>query len=139
MKSTLRIHAALLTALLIIGGTNMGYAGDAPKNQTCLKTNLAGGPIQGQTPLGSAAFCTSTRGTRLTVAVDNVNLPAGTTLDVTVIQGTVQTTVGAITLSASGAGDLELNSRDGDTAPAITKGDLITVVNGNTTILAGVF
>jgi hypothetical protein len=68
------------------------------------------------------------------VDVENVNLPDGTTLDVSV----GITLVGHITLKL-GFGELELNSQDGDTVPAVVKGNMVTVANGGTTILAGVF
>jgi hypothetical protein len=48
------------------------------------------------------------------------------------------TVVGHIALKFGG-GELELNSQDGDTVPALVKGSMVTVANGGTTILAGVF
>jgi hypothetical protein len=73
------------------------------------------------------------------VEVENVNLKAGTVLDVSVQHGAVTTPVGHITLSALGAGELELNSQDGDTVPAVQSGDMVVVRNAGTPILAGTF
>ncbi len=138
MKRNLQIYAALLTALLIVAGVMNSYADDDHKNQNRMTTRLVGGAIQGMTPEGSADFRTSALGSRLTVEVEDVNLPADTKLSVAITHSGGTVLIGSITLSAFGAGELELDFRDGDTVPALVKGDIITV-NSNTTILTGVF
>jgi hypothetical protein len=72
--------------------------------------------------------------------VENVNLPAGTVLTVSLHAGLTVTVVGTIKLSAFGAGELELNSEDGATVSTVVKGDMVTVSNAaGSRILAGVF
>jgi tetratricopeptide (TPR) repeat protein len=72
--------------------------------------------------------------------VENVNLPDGTVLTVSVTHAGAATTVGTITLNAATSEDeLELDSQHGDTVPSIVSGDMITVSNGAAVILAGVF
>ncbi len=140
MKKTFQIHAALFIALLVLGGVMNTYADDAHKNQNRITTKLAGAAIQGKTPEGSADFRTSTLDSRLTVDVEDVNLPAGTKLHVLVMHASVTANIGSITLNAFGEGELDLDSRVGDTVPALLKGDVIIITdNANTPILAGVF
>jgi hypothetical protein len=144
MKRISKTHVALALALLVTGAVNVIQADNGGKNgqnnETRLKTKLAGAPIQGKTPEGSADFRSDSRGrSRLNVEVEHVNLPAGTMLTVSVQHGAVITNVGMITLSALGGGELELDSQDGATVPAVQPGDMVTVANGGVTILAGVF
>ena len=136
MNRSFRTHAALALALLAIGTASIARADHGNNDKSRLKTRLAGAAIAGKTPEGSAEFRSeSIKGrTEFKVEVEHVNLPDGTTLDVSV-NGTV---VGHITLKFGG-GELELNSQDGDTVPAVVKGDMVTVANGGTTILAGAF
>ncbi len=139
MRQIFRIYASLFTALLMIGAANTVYADGDAHNGTQLKTRLAGAAIQGKTPEGSARFHSDARGMRLTVEVEHVNLPAGTNLGVGVSHAGVSTSIGTITLSISGEGELELDTRHGDTVPALVKGDIVTVSNGGAAILAGAF
>ncbi len=60
-------------------------------------------------------------------------------LNVSLVHGTTTTALGQIKLSALGFGELELNSQDGATVPAVQTGDMVTVSNAGKTILAGVF
>ena len=70
--------------------------------------------------------------------MEQVNLPGGTVLVVSLSHLGTPTTIGNITLK-SGEGELELNTRDGDIVPALVKGDIITVSNGIAAILSGAF
>jgi hypothetical protein len=74
----------------------------------------------------------------LNVEVENFNLPTGTLLTIAVQGGTTVTTAGTIKLLAFGSGELELNSEDGAAVPAVHKGDMVTVSNAGSRILAGV-
>jgi hypothetical protein len=148
MKSTFRIQAALAAAMLLMGGAAMvkadhndGQNNNQNNNQIRIRTTLAGAAIQGQKPEGHADFRSEpARGrTQFNVEVEDVNLPAGTTLDVFVQHGAAQTKVGTITLQAGGFGELELNSQDGDSVPPIQKGDMVIVKNNGAAILAGAF
>ena len=118
-----------------------GRADDGNNTEVRLRTRLAGAAINGKTPEGQADFRmeASRNRSRLNVEVENVNLPAGTVLTVVITLNGTPTTVGMITLNAFGAGELELNSQDGDTVPVVASGDTIAVKNGAMTILTGVF
>lgn len=71
--------------------------------------------------------------------VENVNLSAQTVLTVTLTHGGAASTIGHITLSALGEGELELNSEDGAVVPAVQTGDVVTVMNGSAAIVTGIF
>jgi hypothetical protein len=151
------IYAVLAAAVLMAGSVNVVLADDNGKGpggpsggnggnggnnaaQVRLRTKLAGGAIAGKRPEGNADFRSEQGRTRLSVEVENVNLPDGTVLTVSVQHGTVITVVGTITLnSASPENELELDSQHGDTVPAIVAGDMATVANGAAVILAGAF
>jgi hypothetical protein len=139
MKKLSRLQALLTIAVLAAGTVSLAKADHGNgnnNNETRLRTRLAGAAIQGQNPEGNADFRVDAKNrSRLNVEVEHVNLPAGTVLTVSVA-GNV---VGHITLSALGFGELELNSQDGDTVPAVNPGDMVVVSNGATAILTGVF
>jgi hypothetical protein len=78
-------------------------------------TTLTGAAIQGRTPEGNADFRSDSRGrTRLNVEVENVNLPSGTVLIVSIQHGATVLPAGAIALSAAAENELDLDSQDGD-------------------------
>ncbi len=142
MKKLTRFHAMLMVAVLAVGTAAVVRAdhGGNNNNETRLRTKLAGGAIQGKTPEGNAEFRMDAKGrTSFSVEVENVNLPAGTVLDVQLTHGVTLTVVGQITLNAFGEGELELRSQDGDTVPAVVKGDMVAVLNAGSPILSGTF
>ena len=116
---------------------NDGHDGERSRS----RTTLAGPAIAGQTPNGHAdTRVDSSRGrSRVNVEVEDVNLAAGTVLTVVVIHGDARTMAGTITLDAFHSGELELNSQDGDTVPAVQQGDIVIVMNADVAILTGVF
>ncbi len=103
-----------------------------------LRTALAGGAIVGLTPSGHADYrARAAQGrAQLNVEVEDVNLPAGTQVDV-IVDGAK---VGVITISAAPirGGELELNSQDGQSVPVVKSGAVVVVRNGTTAILSGV-
>jgi hypothetical protein len=103
-----------------------------------LKTRLVGAAIGGITPEGEAKARTDPRSMRLEVEVEHVNLANGTVLDVSISHGGAATSVGQITLRG-GEGELELDTRDGNTVPTVVSGDMVIVSNAGTPILSGVF
>jgi hypothetical protein len=139
MTTTSRIYTALFAALFMICSATAAYADGDGKNATGLRTMLSGAAIDGKTPKGDAEFRSNTRSQRFKVEVEHVNLPKDTQLTVLVVHSLTMTTVGFITLSGSGEGELELDTREGDTVPAVQKGDMIVVQNGALAILSGVF
>lgn len=143
MHKMFRIQAAAAAALLMLIAANTVRADHGGKDQTQeirLRAKLTGQAIQAVTPGGEADFRSETSRTRLQVEVEHVNLPAGTVLTVSIQSGAnppVQ--VGQITLSATGFGELELDSQKGAIVPTVLNGDIVSVANGATAILAGVF
>ncbi len=120
------------------GGPGPSSGNGGPTAQIRLDTKLAGGAIGAKRPEGNADFRSQTGRSRLNVEVENVNLPDGTVLTVSVIQGAVSTVVGTITLnSAIAENELELDSQNGSTVPALVAGNMVTVANGAMIILAG--
>ena len=96
---------------------------------------LTGDAIMGVTPEGQAMFRSRTDRSELKVEVEDVNLPGGTALTVSVDGSSV----GMITLKRH-AGELELRTQDGDTVPTISAGSMITVSAADgTVILSGQF
>jgi len=128
--------AAVLAVTLALSGSIFADS----KTETRLRTQLIGSAISGVTPSGNADFRSDSRGRmRLNVEVEHVNLPQGSTLTVTITHAGASTTAGVITLNAVGFGELELNSQDGEAVPAVQSGDVVTVMNGASAVLAGVF
>ena len=143
MKKVFQIHAALAGALLMLTVAHTVRAGHGGKDQaqeTRLRAKLTGQAIQGVTPEGSGDFRSETSRTRLQVEVEHVNLPAGTVL-VVFLQGgaNAPTQIGQITLSATGFGELELDSEHGAMVPAVQNGDILSIANGAIAIFAGAF
>ncbi|HQU85591.1 MAG TPA: CHRD domain-containing protein [Pyrinomonadaceae bacterium] len=96
---------------------------------------LTGETIDGVQPRGMGQYIEFAESKVLNVFVGHVNLAEGTVLTVSV----GETAVGDITLDDDGDGRLRLNSANGDTVPTVTEGAAITVKNGETTVVAGVF
>ncbi|SRR5260370_24186261 len=131
---------ALALSVTIAAADNGSGKDGSNAGDVRLRAKLAGPSIQNRTPEGSADFRNDHNGrTRLNVEVENLNLPAGTVLTVVILHGGISTTVGMITLSSTAFGELELESQNGAVVPAVQAGDMVTVSNGATTILAGVF
>jgi hypothetical protein len=102
-----------------------------------MRTALTGGAISGLTPSGRADYRAAAQGRAdFSVEVQDVNLPAGTTLDVTVDGAAA----GTITVSAAPirGGELDLNTQDGDVVPAVKAGSVVVVSNAGAAILSGV-
>jgi hypothetical protein len=118
-----------------------GHGNNSNNAEARLRTSLAGGAIGGVVPSGNADFRmeASRNRSRLNVEVEHVNLPQGSMLQVSVTAAGTTTNIGTIKLDAFGSGELELNSEDGATVPAIVKGDVVTVKSGGKTILTGAF
>lgn len=143
MKRALRIHTVLAAALLALTATHTlraDHGGKDNTQETRLRARLTGQAIQGVTPEGSGDFRSESSRTRLQVEVERVNLPAGTVLDVFLQSGAnAPVKIGQIKLSATGFGELELDSEHGSTVPTVQNGDVLSVSNAGTTILAGAF
>lgn len=108
----------------------------AKGGETRMRTSLAGGAIAGLTPSGHADYRASEGRARLNVEVEDVNLAAGAKVSVTVDGQEI----GSITIGAAPVrgGELELNTQDGQSVPALKTGAVVVVRNGETAILSGV-
>jgi hypothetical protein len=71
----------------------------------------------------------------LEVEIEDVNLPAGTSLNA-VVDGS---SVGQIILAADRRGRLKLRTEDGQAVPNVNDGSTVQVMNGNTVLVTGVF
>src|SRR5690349_21546858 len=117
MKKAFRFHAVLAAAILALAVTHnvrADHGGNNQTQETRLRARLTGQAIQGVTPEGSGDFRSETSRTRLQVEVEHVNLPAGTVLTVSLQSGVnAPVQIGTIKLSATGFGELELDSDHG--------------------------
>jgi hypothetical protein len=108
-----------------------------PSGEVRIESLLAGGAIDGLTPKGQAKFRSRTGGGReFEVEVEEVNLPAGTVLNV-LVDGVK---VGELTLAATLESELELESEHGQAVPAVTASSTVVVTNAQgQTVLSGAF
>ncbi len=127
MKSALLSGAAFL----LLAGYVPAAAGGIR-----LETRLSGGAIGGLEPSGHAEFRMRVGETRFSAEVEDVNLPAGTVLRVSV-RGSE---VGTITIGPAPVrgGDLNLDSRTTGPLMEMRSGDTVTVAGPAGSILAGI-
>lgn len=123
--------AGLLAVVVSLSATMAAFAGDTLR----LEADLAGSAIGDVAPSGDADWRMRDDGfKRLSVDVEDVDLPDDTVLDVMACG----VSVGAIVLDG-GEGELDLDERDGDTVPTCAEGDAVTVSFGETTVVSGTF
>ena len=129
-----KTQKALALAAMIAGGVSL--AGDF--DEVRLRTQLAGGPLGGIVASGSADFrLRPSRGDRsFNLEVEDLNLPAGTTLQVWVNNEPI----GRLVVSGLPArgGEIELSSRDGAAVPKLEAGDVVSLRSNAGTLLSGV-
>jgi len=126
----IRIISVLVAVAILVAVGSSLVSAQAPQQ---LQARLSGSAINGETPGGQAEWSQSHSGIqRISIEVEDVNLPNGTVLSVSACGADI----GSITL-ADGSGELELNSQNGATVPTCAAGDPVTVANGGTTILTG--
>jgi hypothetical protein len=101
-----------------------------------VRTAFLASPTGSVNPHGEAEFELYQSGNReLEVEIEDVNLPAGTSLTA-VIDGN---TVGQIVLEADRRGRLKLKTELGQAVPNVNAGSTVQVRNGNTILVSGVF
>jgi hypothetical protein len=129
------IVACAAVALLSVATVSLALAGDILR----LEARLSGPRIGNLQPSGHGDWrlLDNNRDRRISVEVEDVNLPAGTRLRVRACGSAI----GVITLSGPPVrgGDLNLDTRDGDSVPTCRRGDRVVVNRGDTTILSGRF
>ena len=121
-------------------GTPTGTPSPSPSptgspNSGDLFAGLTGGTINGVLPRGYAQYEIHSSRTELEIRLNQINLPAGTSLSVTV-DGT---SVGNMSLQSGGEGRLRLRSDNGQTVPVVIAGSTISIANGGSAILNGNF
>jgi hypothetical protein len=107
----------------------------SPNGESEIFATLSGATINGILPRGYAQYEVHSSRTEIEVELSQINLPAGTSLAVTV--GT--TAVGNLSVQSDGRGRLRLRSDNGATVPVVIDGTGITVKNGTAIILSGTF
>ncbi|HEV7889381.1 MAG TPA: DUF4214 domain-containing protein [Pyrinomonadaceae bacterium] len=101
------------------------------------EAKLSGAPINGVTPKGEAEFEIEGTNREFKVRIENVNLPAGTALDVLVDGAKVGTLTVASGLQRS---ELRLKTEDGQTVPVINSRTRVVVADASgATVVAGSF
>ena len=100
-----------------------------------LFAGLTGATINGVLPRGFAQYELHSSRRELEIRVYQVNLPVGTSLGVTVDGASV----GQLILENGGEGRLRLRTDNGQNVPNVVVGSTISIRNGATTILSGIF
>ena len=131
-RAALACVALLMTAAVLAVGP--AFAGD---DETIIIAGLSGATLNGQQPSGRAEFRQRPgNDLRLEVQVEDVNLPAGTVLNVLVNNQPF----GTITLNSLRAGEVERETGRGESVPVVSNGTPVVVRNqAGATIVSGVF
>ncbi|HEY0172209.1 MAG TPA: hypothetical protein VGB98_14385 [Pyrinomonadaceae bacterium] len=131
-RAALASVALLATLAALAAGP--AFAGD---DETIIEAGLSGAAVGGSTPHGKAVFRQRPgNDLKLEVEVEDVNLPAGTVLNVFVGGGQI----GVITLNAFRAGEVELETERGQAVPAVANGTAVAVRNrSGANIVTGAF
>ncbi|HEY8560200.1 MAG TPA: FG-GAP-like repeat-containing protein [Pyrinomonadaceae bacterium] len=117
-------------------GTPTGSPNPSPSPAgSDLVAGLSGGTVNGVLPSGFAQYELHSSRTELEVRVNQVNLPIGTPLAVSVNGAAV----GQIILESGGQGRLRLRSDRGQNVPVVTAGAALTVQNAGAIVLSGIF
>src|SRR4051812_40822351 len=125
-SSTFRRAALAFVALLATLAALAAAPAFAGDDEVIINAALSGAAINGQTPRGRGVFRQRPgNALKLQVGVGDVNLAAGTVLNV--IVGGQQ--VGTLTIDALRAGKLELETGSGQAVPAVTNGTALAVRN----------
>ena len=133
LKRAALAFVALLATLAALAAAP-AFAGD---DEVIINAGLSGAAIGGSTPHGKAVFRQRPgNDLKLEVEVEDVNLPAGTVLNVFVGGGQVAT----LTLNTLRAGEVELETERGQSVPAVTNGTTVAVRNqSGANIVTGTF
>jgi hypothetical protein len=133
LKRAALAFVALLATLAALAAAP-ALAGD---DEVIITAPLTGAAINGRTPVGKAEFRQRPgNDLKLEVEVQDVNLPAGTVLNVLV--GGQQ--VATLTINTLRAGEVELETERGQAVPAVTNGTAVAVRNqAGANVVAGTF
>jgi hypothetical protein len=137
MMRTKRALTALMVTIISCLALAVANVCVSANDDVIVQTNLSGPAINGLTPSGVALHRTQTDGSRrFRVEVEDVNLPAGTVLNV-LVNGT---NIGTFTINSFRQGELERNTNDGQTVPNVNVGTVVSVRTQNgATVASGTF
>lgn len=131
------VSAASLGGLTLLN-PGAAHAASGSAQELRIQTRLTGGAINGVTPSGSARFRSRGTASNFSVEVENVNLPDGTKLNVTLMRGAISVPAGSLTLALH-IGEIDVNTNDGNLVPQAKAGDIVVVSDlGGTALLTGV-
>lgn len=136
MKRRKEVNALLvLISVLALAFATMTVGASA--DDVVIHALLSGPALNGVTPKGVATHRTKANGSRkFEVEVEDVNLPAGTALDV-LVSGNI---VGSLILDSLHGGELGLETEHGQVVPAISAGTPVIVrTRAAVTIVSGAF
>jgi hypothetical protein len=135
--SSLKRAALAFVALLATLAALAAAPALANDDEVVINAGLSGAAVNGQTPSGTGVFRQRPgNDLKLEVEVQDVNLAAGTVLNVVV--GGQQ--VGTLTIDTLRAGRLELETERGQTVPAVTNGTTVAVRSqAGANLLTGAF
>lgn len=126
-------------AMTVVTGLALALAGGvvhASGDEVIVTTFLSGAAMGGQIPKGEARHRSRPDGSDFRVQVENVSLPAGTSLNV-FVNGS---RIGALVINSFRQGELERNTNDGQLVPAINAGTPVVVKTAaGATIVSGSF
>jgi len=135
------MSAAVLTGFIMVNpwqaAAASGSRGGGGSQELRIQTRLTGGAINGVVPSGNARFRSRTGSSNFSVEVEDVNLPNGTVLTVTLNRGGAILPAGSLTLTAR-FGEIDVNTKDGDVVPQAQSGDIVVVSGGGDPLLTGV-
>ena len=129
------------SSMLLVAGAALLIPAAGSAQQLEMRTRLAGGAIGGLVPSGQADYREQFGSRRFSTEVEDVNLPAGTILTVSILRNGAEEKVGEIVLGPAPVrgGDLNLDTRDGQAVPVMRPGTIVLVREPDgTPILVGV-
>lgn len=138
LAKALFVAAALIVSVIIPSYFALtATAQEAPAGETFFSARLSGPKLNNFTPFGFAAYAADSVGKRvLHVELSYIDLPAGTTLGVSVDGAAIATA----RVSAYKTAGFELKTESGQVVPIIGGNSTITIKNAaGTAILTGVF
>jgi hypothetical protein len=134
-RRELKVLMVTIISGLVLALASIGVS--AGGEDVITQTSLSGSTLGGQTPHGVAEHRLSVDGNRrLKVEAEDVNLPAGTVLNV-LINGT---SIGSLTINSFRQGELELETERGQAVPSVGPGTVVTIrTQAGATVVSGIF
>ena len=133
MRKLIVLMVVMISCLALAVANVTVLAGD---DEVIVQTFLSGPTLNGLHPSGVAEHRTRPDGSRFKVQVEDVNLPAGTVLNV-LVNGA---NIGTLTINTFRQGEIERNTNDGQAVPNITTGTTVAVVTqSGSTVASGAF